>query len=192
MSRIVVLSGPSAVGKSTVVRCLRDRVPNLYFSVSATTRAPRPGEVDGVDYSFVSAEEFQRLIDDGALLEWAEIHRGLHRSGTPADPVRAAARAGLPVLIEVDLAGAQSVKSAIPEAVTVFLAPPSWEALEARLVGRGTETAEVRARRLATARDELAAKDHFDVVVVNGQLEFACSELVSLLVADSPDAARTE
>ncbi|MET0455929.1 MAG: guanylate kinase [Mycobacterium sp.] len=192
MSRIVVLSGPSAVGKSTVVRCLRDRVPNLYFSVSATTRAPRPGEVDGVDYSFVSAEEFQRLIDDGALLEWAEIHRGLHRSGTPADPVRAAARAGLPVLIEVDLAGAQSVKAAIPEAVTVFLAPPSWEALEARLVGRGTETAEVRARRLATARDELAAKDHFDVVVVNGQLEFACSELVSLLVADSPDAARTD
>ena len=192
MSRIVVLSGPSAVGKSTVVRCLRDRVPHLHFSVSATTRAPRPGEIDGVDYSFVSAEQFQALIDDGALLEWADIHRGLHRSGTPAEPVRAAARAGSPVLIEVDLAGARSVKKAMPEAITVFLAPPSWEALESRLVGRGTESPEVRARRLATARDELAAQDDFDVVVVNGQLEFACSELVSLLVADTPNAAQTD
>ena len=192
MSRIVVLSGPSAVGKSTVVRCLRDKVPDLHFSVSVTTRAPRPGEVDGVDYSFVTAERFQQLIDEGALLEWAEIHRGLHRSGTPAEPVRAAARAGLPVLIEVDLAGARAVKAAMPEAMTVFLAPPSWEALESRLVGRGTETPEVRARRLATARDELAAQDAFDAVVVNGQLEFACSELVSLLMGNTPDAARTD
>lgn len=192
MSRIVVLSGPSAVGKSTVVRCLRNRVPDLHFSVSATTRAPRPGEVDGVDYSFVTAERFQQLIDDGALLEWAEIHRGLHRSGTPAEPVRAATRAGHPVLIEVDLAGAQAVKQAMPEAITVFLAPPNWAALESRLVGRGTESPEVRARRLATAKDEMAAKDDFDVVVVNGQLEFACSELVSLLVASAPDAAQTE
>jgi guanylate kinase len=192
MSRIVVLSGPSAVGKSTVVRCLRDKVPDLHFSVSVTTRAPRPGEVDGVDYSFVTAERFQQLIDEGALLEWAEIHRGLHRSGTPAEPVRAAARAGFPVLIEVDLAGARAVKAAMPEAMTVFLAPPSWEALESRLVGRGTETPEVRARRLATARDELAAQDAFDVVVVNGQLEFACSELVSLLMGNTPDAARTD
>jgi guanylate kinase len=192
MSRIIVLSGPSAVGKSTVVRCLRERVPDLHFSVSATTRAPRPGEVDGVDYNFVSPERFQQLIDDGALLEWAEIHRGLHRSGTPAEPVRAAARAGRPVLIEVDLAGARAVKRAMPEAVTVFLAPPSWQALESRLVGRGTESPEVRARRLATAREEMAAKDDFDVVVVNGQLELACSELVSLLVASTPDAEPTE
>jgi guanylate kinase len=192
MSRIIVLSGPSAVGKSTVVRCLRERVPDLHFSVSATTRAPRPGEVDGVDYSFVSPERFQQLIDDGALLEWAEIHRGLHRSGTPAEPVRAAARAGHPVLIEVDLAGARAVKRAMPEAVTVFLAPPSWQALESRLVGRGTESPEVRARRLATAREEMAAKDDFDVVVVNAQLELACSELVSLLVASTPDAEPTE
>jgi guanylate kinase len=189
MSRIVVLSGPSAVGKSTVVRCLRERVPDLHFSVSATTRSPRPGEVDGVDYSFVTAERFQRLIDDGALLEWADIHRGLHRSGTPADPVRTAARDGHPVLIEVDLAGARAVKAAMPEATTVFLAPPSWEALESRLVGRGTESAEVRERRLATARDELAAQDDFDVVVVNGQLEFACSELVSLLMGNTPHPA---
>ncbi|MFS0899051.1 guanylate kinase [Mycolicibacterium litorale] len=180
--RVVVLSGPSAVGKSTVVRCLRERIPDLYFSVSATTRAPRPGEVDGVDYSFVTPEAFQQLIDDGALLEWAEIHGGLHRSGTPARPVRDATAAGRPVLIEVDLAGARAVKAAMPEALSVFLAPPSWDVLERRLVGRGTETPEVISRRLATARTELAAQSDFDVVVVNSQLESACSELVSLLV----------
>ncbi|CDQ44094.1 guanylate kinase [Mycolicibacterium neoaurum] len=180
---VVVLSGPSAVGKSTVVRCLRDRIPDLHFSVSVTTRAPRPGEVDGVDYTFVSPAEFQRLIDDDELLEWADIHGGLHRSGTPAAPVRSATAAGVPVLIEVDLAGARAVKAAMPEAISVFLAPPSWAALEERLTGRGTESPEVQARRLATARQELAAKDDFDVVVVNSQLESACSELVSLLVA---------
>ena len=182
MSRVVVLSGPSAVGKSTVVRCLRDRVPDLYFSVSVTTRAPRPGEVDGVDYSFVTVERFQELIDDGALLEWAEIHDGLHRSGTPAAPIRAATTAGQAVLVEVDLAGARAVKKAMPEVISVFLAPPSWDELESRLSGRGTETPEVMARRLATARAELAAQDDFDKVVVNSQLESACAELVSLLV----------
>ena len=182
--RVVVLSGPSAVGKSTVVRCLRERIANLHFSVSATTRAPRPGEVDGVDYHFVSPAHFQRLIDQGALLEWAEIHGGLHRSGTLAEPVRAAMAAGLPVLIEVDLAGARAVKKAMPEAIAVFLAPPSWEDLEARLVGRGTETPEVIRRRLDTARIELAAQDDFDEVVVNSRLETACAELVSLLVGN--------
>ncbi len=181
-----MLSGPSAVGKSTVVRCLRERVPNLHFSVSATTRAARPGEVDGVDYHFVSPARFQQLIDQGALLEWAEIHGGLHRSGTLAEPVRTAAAAGCPVLIEVDLAGARAVKKAMPEAITVFLAPPSWEDLEARLVGRGTETPEVIRRRLDTARVELAAQDDFDEVVVNRQLESACAELVSLLVGTAP------
>jgi guanylate kinase len=187
-----VLSGPSAVGKSTVVRCLRDRVPDLYFSVSVTTRAPRPGEVDGVDYTFVSAGQFQQLIDGGALLEWAEIHGGLHRSGTPAQPIRDALSAGHPVLIEVDLAGARAVKQAMPKALTVFLAPPSWEALESRLTGRGTETPEAMDRRLATARAELAAQDDFDTVVVNSQLESACDELVSLLVGSAPSTARRD
>ena len=187
--RVVVLSGPSAVGKSTVVRCLRERVPNLHFSVSATTRAPRPEEVDGVDYHFVSPARFQELIDEGALLEWAEIHGGLHRSGTLAAPVRAATAAGLPVLIEVDLAGARAVKQAMPEAIAVFLAPPSWEDLEARLVGRGTETSEAIHRRLDTARIELAAQDDFDEVVVNSRLESACAELVSLLVGNAPGPA---
>jgi len=187
--RVVVLSGPSAVGKSTLVRCLRERIPDLRFSVSATTRAPRPDEVDGVDYHFVTPGRFQQLIDDGALLEWAEIHGGLHRSGTLAEPVRDATAAGYPVLIEVDLAGARAVKRAMPEAVTVFLAPPSWEALEARLIGRGTETAEIIQRRLTTARTELAAQGDFDEVVVNSELETACSELVSLLVGNASGTA---
>src|ERR1700716_1048859 len=152
--RVVVLSGPSAVGKSTLVRCLRERIPNLHFSVSATTRATRPGEVDGVDYQFVSPTRFQELIDRGALLEWADIHGGLHRSGTLGEPVRAATASRQPVLIEVDPGGARAVKRAMPEAITVFLAPPSWEDLEARLVGRGTETPEVIRRRLDTARIE--------------------------------------
>ena len=184
--RVVVLSGPSAVGKSTVVRCLRERIPDLHFSVSATTRAPRPGEVDGVDYHFVSPARFQQLIDEGALLEWADIHGGLHRSGTLAEPVRTATAAGIPVLIEVDLAGARAVKRAMPEAITVFLAPPSWQDLEARLVGRGTETPEAMQRRLETARIEMAAQDDFDEVVVNSQLESACAELVTLLVGTAP------
>lgn len=191
MSRVVVLSGPSAVGKSTVVRCLRDHLPDLHFSVSATTRAPRPGEVDGVDYWFVTDQQFQQLIDDGALLEWADIHGGLHRSGTPAAPIRAATAAGHPVLIEVDLAGARAVKQSMPEVTTVFLAPPSWEELESRLSGRGTESPEAMARRLATARAELAAQDDFDEVVVNSQLESACAELVSLLVDNASGTARS-
>jgi guanylate kinase len=188
-ARVVVLSGPSAVGKSTVVRCLRERVPNLHFSVSATTRAPRPGEVDGVDYHFVGPTRFQQLIEQGALLEWADIHGGLQRSGTLAQPVRDATAAGFPVLIEVDLAGARAIKKAMPEAVTVFLAPPSWQDLESRLVGRGTETPEAIRRRLDTARTELAAQDDFDEVIVNSRLESACSELVSLLVGTVSDPA---
>ena len=187
--RVLVLSGPSAVGKSTVVRHLRDQMPDLHFSVSATTRSPRPGEVDGVDYYFVSPERFQEFVDSGDLLEWAEIHGGLHRSGTLSEPVQLAAAAGQPVLIEVDLAGARAVKQAMPEAVTVFLAPPDWESLRQRLIGRGTETPEVMARRLATAEAELAAQGEFDAVVVNNQLDSALAELVALLVGNSSSSA---
>ncbi len=186
---MLVLSGPSAVGKSTVVRRLREQVPDLHFSVSATTRDPRPGEVDGIDYLFVTPERFQQLIDSGELLEWADIHGGLHRSGTPAAPVEQAAAAGRPVLIEVDLAGARAVKQAMPGALSVFLAPPSRETLHQRLVGRGTETPERMARRLATAEAELAAQDEFDAVVVNSQLESACAELISLLLGNAPEPA---
>ncbi|WP_040773931.1 guanylate kinase [Rhodococcus rhodnii] len=185
----MVLAGPSAVGKSTVVRELRRRLPELHFSVSATTRAPRPGEVDGTDYRFVGRDEFQAMIDHGQLLEWADIHGGLQRSGTPAEPVETALAAGEPVLVEVDLAGARAVRAAKPEATLVFLAPPSWEVLVSRLTGRGTEPAEVVERRLATARVELAAQQEFDVVLINDDVERVCDELVRLLVGQPDDAA---
>ncbi|WP_330229808.1 guanylate kinase [Nocardia sp. NBC_00508] len=181
--RLVVLVGPSAVGKSTVVRCVRERLPELVFSVSATTRAPRPGEVDGLDYRFVSRAEFDAMIEAGELLEWADIHGGLQRSGTPAGPVRAALAEGLPVLVEVDLEGARSVRQAIPEGILVFLAPPSWDELVARLTSRGTESPEVIERRLETARIELAACDEFDIVIVNDDVTSACEQLVSLFVS---------
>ncbi|MCD2156074.1 guanylate kinase [Rhodococcus cerastii] len=182
--RLVVLAGPSAVGKSSVVRELRTRLPELVFSVSATTRDPRPGEVDGKDYRFTSREEFQRMIDSGELLEWAEIHGGLQRSGTPAAPIEEALEVGKPVLVEVDLAGARAVRRAMPEALLVFMAPPSWDVLVQRLTGRGTETEDVVARRLETARVELAAQDEFDTVIVNEDVSRACDELVSLLVGN--------
>jgi len=140
--------------------------------------------VDGKDYRFTSREEFQRMIDSGELLEWAEIHGGLQRSGTPAAPIEEALEAGKPVLVEVDLAGARAVRKAMPEALLVFMAPPSWDVLVQRLTGRGTETEDVVARRLETARVELAAQDEFDTVIVNEDVSRACDELVSLLVGN--------
>lgn len=184
--QLVVLLGPSAVGKSTVVSRLREEIPSLYFSVSMTTRAPRPGEVDGQDYFFVSAEEFQRRIDAGEMLEWADIHGGLQRSGTPAEPVEAALAAGRPVLVEVDLVGARNVAALMPEARTVFVAPPSWETLVERLTGRGTETQEVIERRLQTARTELDAQDEFDHIIVNDDLDRAVTEIREILLGNTP------
>ena len=180
--RLVVLAGPSAVGKSTVVQRLRKEVEDLYFSVSMTTRNPRPGEEDGKDYFFVSPESFQERIDAGEMLEWADIHGGLQRSGTPAAPVRDALDAGRPVLVEVDLAGARNIKQIMPEAVTVFLAPPSWEVLVERLTGRATETEDVIARRLQPARAELAAQDEFDDVIVNNDLDEAVQGISDILL----------
>ncbi|OBA39957.1 guanylate kinase [Gordonia sp. 852002-50816_SCH5313054-c] len=179
---MVILVGPSAVGKSTVVRRVRELVPNLFFSVSATTRAPRPGEVDGRDYYFVSDAEFDRMIADDEFLEWAEIHGGLQRSGTPAKPVENALATGQPVLLEIDLAGARNAVRRLPEAITVFLAPPSWDDLVERLAGRGTETPEAAQRRLETARTEMDAQGEFDHVVVNNEVDSAARQLVSLLV----------
>jgi guanylate kinase len=198
--RLVVLAGPSGVGKSTVVAALRPNLPRLFFSVSATTRECRAGEVDGRDYHFVSAAEFDRMIDADELLEWAEIHRGLHRSGTPAAAVEEHLAAGDPVLVEVDLAGARAVKALRPEALMVFLTPPSWSDLVDRLTSRGTESPEVVERRLRTAREELAAQDEFDVTVVNDDVESAVRQLVSLLAghpvgdgsAESPQESLSE
>lgn len=185
--RLLVLAGPSGVGKSRVVAGLREAVPDLLFSVSATTRPPREGEVDGRDYRFVDRAGFDALIARGDLLEWAEVHGGLQRSGTPREPVEQALAQGRPVLVEVDLQGARSVKAALPEALTVFIAPPSFAELERRLTDRGTESPAQRERRLHTAREEMAARHEFDVVVVNDVLRDAVDRLVELAV-DRGDA----
>ena len=182
MSRtdLTVLSGPTAVGKGTVVARLHALHPEIFVSVSATTRPPRPGEIDGVHYLFVSEAEFDQLVADGALLEWAVVH-GTHRYGTPRAPVLAATEAGRPALLEIDLQGARQVRTRWPEARFVFLAPPSWEELVRRLVGRGTESEEQRARRLLTAREEMDARAEFDAVVVNGDVGQAVADLVALV-----------
>lgn len=180
--RLLVLAGPSGVGKSSIVTEMRSRLPQLCFSVSATTRDPRPGEVDGVDYRFVGSDGFDKLIDAGELLEWAEIHGGLQRSGTPREPVEHALASGRPVLVEVDLNGARAIKDVLPESITVFVAPPSFDELARRLRGRGTESEAQFQRRLETAREELASRDEFDVVIVNEDVQVVADRLVELAV----------
>jgi guanylate kinase len=176
-----VLSGPSGVGKSTVVACLRRRHPEIWLSVSVTTRAPRPGEIDGREYHFVSGAEFDRMVENNELLEWATFAG--HRYGTPRQPVAERLREGVPALLEIDLAGARQVRRAVPGALLVFLAPPSWEELVRRLTSRRTEPAEVIERRLEVARVELAAEAEFDVTLVNTSVEDVCRRLVALMLA---------
>ncbi|HET7531794.1 MAG TPA: guanylate kinase [Nocardioidaceae bacterium] len=175
-----MLAGPTAVGKGTVAADIRKNHPEVWISVSATTRKPRPGEVHGRHYWFVTEAEFDELVATGQLLEWAVVHKGA-RYGTPRRPVEEALAAGRPALLEIDLQGARQVRESMPEALFVFLAPPSWEELVRRLVGRGTETPEERERRLATAREELAAEAEFDVTVVNTEVHAASEELVALI-----------
>lgn len=179
--RLVILAGPAGVGKSTVVHELRKQHPELWFSVSATTREPRPGEIDGRDYHFVTAAEFDRMIADGELLEWAEIHGGLHRSGTPRKPIEERMAAGKPALVEVDVQGARALRKALPEATLVFLTPPSWDEMERRLLERGTETPDHVQQRLETAKDWFAAQDEFDVVLVNADVHQVVTQLIALL-----------
>lgn len=176
--RLTVLAGPTAVGKGTVSADVRTRYPQVWLSVSATTRPPRPGEVEGVHYHFVDAAEFDRMVADGELLEWAVVH-GRHRYGTPRRAVEEVLAQGRPALLEIDLQGARQVRQTMPDARFVFLAPPSWEELVRRLVGRGTEDEAERERRLATARTELEAETEFDVTVVNADVRQAGDDLVS-------------
>lgn len=182
-SRLVVLAGPTAVGKGTVSSAVRDLHPEVWISVSATTRPPRPGEVHGVHYWFVSDAEFDRMIADGDLLEWAVVH-GAARYGTPRRPVEEQLADGRPAMLEIDLQGARQVRESMPGALFVFLKPPSWEELVRRLVGRGTESEAERARRLETARQELAAESEFDAAIVNSQVNAAAEELVALIVGE--------
>lgn len=179
-ARLVVLAGPTAVGKGTVASVIRAEHPEVWISVSATTRSPRPGEVDGVHYLFVDDDEFDAMVADDELLEWAVVH-GRARYGTPRAPVEKVLAEGRPALLEIDLQGARQVRETMPEALFVFLKPPSWDELVRRLVGRGTETDEERERRLATARTELAAETEFDVSIVNREVNAAAEELVTLM-----------
>ncbi|MCS6576702.1 guanylate kinase [Curtobacterium poinsettiae] len=181
-SKLVVLAGPTAVGKGTVSAHIRQHYPDVNLSVSATTRKPRPGEVDGVHYYFVDDDEFDRMIRDRELLEWATVHNS-YRYGTPRPPIDRALDAGEKVMLEIDLQGARQVRDAMPEAVLVFLLPPTWEELVRRLIGRGTESADEQARRLETAKVELAAQDEFDVRIVNSDVGTAAREVVDLFSA---------
>jgi guanylate kinase len=184
-SRLTVLAGPTAVGKGSVAADIRKNHPEVWISVSVTTRKPRPGEVHGRHYWFVSDGEFDALVQQGMLLEWAVVHQAA-RYGTPRAPVEAALAEGRPALLEIDLQGARQVRATMPDALFVFLKPPSWEELVRRLLGRGTEGEEERARRLQTALEELAAEPEFDVTVVNTEIHRASEELVALMTNPPP------
>ncbi|WP_320671717.1 guanylate kinase [Patulibacter defluvii] len=186
MARVFVITGPSGVGKGTLIRRLRAAVPELRLSVSATTRAPRPGEDHGRDYWFLDDEEFTRRVAAGDFVEHAE-YAG-RRYGTLREELDRHLADGAPVVLEIEVQGAQQVRGTMPEAIQVFVAPPSFEELRARLQGRGTDDAEVVARRLEVSRGELRQQDQFDHLIVNDDLERATDELVGI-VRDSLTAA---
>ncbi|MEO5608707.1 MAG: guanylate kinase [Ornithinibacter sp.] len=188
-SRLTVLAGPTAVGKGTVAAFVRENHPEVWLSVSTTTRHPRPGEVEGVHYHFVDDARFDEMVSDGEFLEWAEVH-GRAKYGTPRAPVERALQDGRLALLEIDLQGARLVRGTMPEAQFVFLAPPSWDELVRRLVGRGTEGPEEREARLSTARVELAAAAEFDATVVNEDVSHAAGDLVSLMRTPVPETKR--
>lgn len=176
---LFIVSGPSGAGKGTLVRALLGRVPGIWLSVSATTRAPRPGEVEGVHYVFLSAEEFDRRIAENGLLEWAEVHG--NRYGTLKAVVQEHIDAGEIVVLEIDPQGAAQVKQAMPESVLVFIEPPSFAELRKRLEKRGSETPEQIERRLRTAQEELAIAGTYDYVIINDDVELATEELAAIV-----------
>jgi guanylate kinase len=182
---LTVLSGPSGVGKSTVVQAIRRDCPQVWLSVSVTTRRPRPGEKHGREYYFVAERDFEEMAESGQLLEWARFAGNYY--GTPREPVAERLKAGTPSLLELDVVGARQVRRAVPGSLLVFLAPPSWEELVRRLTGRETEPAEVIEQRLAAARAELSAESEFDVTLVNTSVEDVCSQLVALMTAQPAD-----
>ncbi len=182
---LTVLSGPSGVGKSTVVHAIRRNCPQIWLSVSVTTRRPRPGEVHGREYFFVGEREFDEMAVSGQLLEWARFAGNYY--GTPRGPVVGRLAAGMPGLLEVDVVGARQVRAAIPDALLVFLAPPSWDELVRRLTARETEPAEVIEQRLEAARAELRAESEFDVTLVNTSVQDVCTQLVALMTAQPAD-----
>ena len=185
--RLIVLCGPAGVGKGTVLGRVREQHPQIWLSVSATTRKPRPGEVDGVNYFFMTEQEFLAKEDAGEFLETADVF-GLAHYGTPVKPVVEHLEQNIPVILEIDIQGARSVKQRAGElgldVMTVFIAPPSFEELKRLLVGRGTETPEQQAKRLETAKIELAAEPEFDKVIVNNVVDDAANELWNLIATE--------
>ncbi|GDZ37132.1 guanylate kinase [Bifidobacteriaceae bacterium MCC02033] len=185
--RLIVLCGPAGVGKGTVLGRVREQHPEIWLSVSATTRQPRPGEVDGVNYFFMPEQEFLDKEAAGEFLETADVF-GLAHYGTPVKPVVEHLERNIPVILEIDIQGARSVKQRAGElgieVMTVFIAPPSFEELERRLIGRGTETPEQQAKRLETAKIELAAESEFDKVIVNNVVDEAADELWNLIATE--------
>ena len=181
-SRLTVIAGPTAVGKGTVVAHILANHPEIKLSVSATTRQPRPGEVEGENYFFLTHENFDQLIEAGDMLEYATVH-GTNKYGTPKQPILDALARNEQIILEIDIQGARQVKAAMPDAKLIFIAPPSWEELVRRLTGRGTESAEEQAQRLVTAREELAAQSEFDYVVINDEVARCASEVVDLIQA---------
>lgn len=177
-----MMAGPTAVGKGTVAAYIRGNFPDIWLSVSMTTRKPRPREIDGQHYHFVDDAQFERIRQQGEFLEWAVVH-GRAKYGTPRRPVEQALSQGRLALLEIDLQGARQVREQMPESLFVFLAPPSWDELVRRLIGRGTESEQERAARLSTAQGELAAQKEFDVTIVNDDVQRASEELVSLMWA---------
>jgi guanylate kinase len=190
--RLIVVSGPSGAGKSTLIRAALDAVPPLAYSVSATTREPRPGEVDGRDYVFLTREEFERWIDEDRFLEWAEYSGNLY--GTPEQKVEEFLDDGRSVILEIELQGARQVRRKRPDAGMVFVRAPSLYETRRRLTGRATETEEARETRLATAVEEVAARDEFDYEVVNGDRERARKDMIEIMesiATGGGDAARS-
>ena len=185
--RLIVLCGPAGVGKGTVLGRVREQHPEIWLSVSATTRQPRPGEVDGVNYFFMPEQEFLDKEAAGEFLETADVF-GLAHYGTPVKPVVEHLERNIPVILEIDIQGARSVKQRAGElgieVMTVFIAPPSFEELERRLIGRGTETPDQQAKRLETAKIELAAEPEFDKVIVNNVVDEAADELWNLIATE--------
>jgi guanylate kinase len=182
LSYVFVITGPSGVGKGTLIRGLRERLPQLELSVSATTRRPRPGERDGVDYHFLSGERFDELVGAGQFVEHAD-YAG-RRYGTLRSELEGRVERGVPVVLEIEVQGARQVRAAMPEAVQVFIAPPSLPALRTRLIGRGTDDAPEVERRLAVAEQELGAQPEFAHVVVNDRLDDALEELTQIVAEE--------